>query len=160
MSFFSRKVEDPDLCFCQSVVLLMAGLSYVTTDIALRAIVKGVLVERNISDIFYDNLERLKGVDVKECYSSDRSVLLNQAEALFEITAKVYDYCDDNGKGHCLNALSVPITKMRLSRFELEPLIIKYFLPVLEKLDESISEQKKIKDWFMNNMLNIFMTTH
>ena len=85
MRLFAKSVTDPEVCFCQNVVELLSGLSKVTTSVAWIAITQRVLKERNLWGIIEKHADNLAGYIVRECYPSDRSVLMNHAEALFEI---------------------------------------------------------------------------
>lgn len=123
MRLFAKSVKDPDVCFCQNVVEVLSGLSHVTTNVAWIAIARRVLTERGLMGIIEEHAENLGGYIVKECYPSDRDVLMNHAEALFEIATSEINIneCPD-----VVVALSRVIRKMGLYDSEKKRLIIKY----------------------------------
>lgn len=123
MRFFAKSVTDPDVCFCQNVVEVLSGLSDVTTNVAWIAIARRVLTERGLMGIIEEHAENLGGYIVKECYPSDRDVLMNHAEALFEIATSEININECPG---AMVALSRVIRKMGLYDSEKKRLIIKY----------------------------------
>ena len=123
MRFFAKSVTDPDVCFCQNVVELLSGLSDITTNVAWIAITKRVLTERGLMGIIEEHAENLSGYIVKECYPSDRDILMNHAEALFEIASSGFNLLENP---HVTYVLSRIIKKMGLYNSEKKRLIIKY----------------------------------
>lgn len=123
MRLFAKRVCDPEVCFCQNVVEVVAGLSQHTTNVSWVAITRSVLTKRGLIDIIDKHADNLAGYIVKECYPSDRRVLLNHAEALFEIVTTGFDWRTTPG---AILALSRVIKKMGLNRSEKKQLIIKY----------------------------------
>lgn len=123
MRFFAKSVTDPDVCFCQNVVELLSALSDITTNVAWIAITRRVLTERGLMGIIEEHAENLSGYIVKECYPSDRDVLMNHAEALFEIATSEININECPG---VMVALSRVIRKMGLYDSEKKRLIIKY----------------------------------
>ena len=123
MRFFAKSVTDPDVCFCQNVVELLSGLSDITTNVAWVAITRRVLTERGLMGIIEEHAENLSGYIVKECYPSDRDVLMNHAEALFEIASSGFNLLENP---HVTYVLSRIIKKMGLYNSEKKRLIIKY----------------------------------
>ena len=123
MRLSAKRVSDPEVCFCQNVVEVIAGLSQYTTNVAWVAIARNVLTKRGLIDIIDKHADNLAGYIVKECYPSDRRVLLNHAEALFEIVTTGFDWKNTPG---AIVALGKVIKKMGLSRDEKKQLIIKY----------------------------------
>lgn len=123
MRLFAKSVTDPDVCFCQNVVEVISGLSDVTTNVAWIAIARKVLTERGLMGIVEKHAENLSGYIVKECYPSDRNVLMNHAEALFEIATSGVN---PNESPSIVVALGRVIKKMGLYNSEKKQLIIKY----------------------------------
>jgi len=136
MRFFAKSVTDPDVCFCQNVVELLSGLSDITTNVAWIAITKRVLTERGLMGIIEEHAENLSGYIVKECYPSDRDVLMNHAEALFEIASSGFNLLENP---HVTYVLSRIIKKMGLYNSEKKQLIIKYIYNG-DKSCESLAE--------------------
>lgn len=123
MRLFAKRVRDPEVCFCQNVIKVLDGLSYVTTNVAWIAIAKNVLTRRGLMDIVSKHANNLTDYIVEECYPSNRNELLNQAEALFEIISSGVNWQDYPG---ILVPLGKVIGKMGLSKLEKKKLIIKY----------------------------------
>lgn len=144
MSLFAKTVTDPEICFCRNVVDVLAGLSQATTNVAWMAIAKNVLTKRGLMDIIIRHGEKISGYKIKECYPSDRSELLNHAEALFEIVTTGIDWKMNTGG---VLALGRVIRKMGLHESEKKRLIIKYMLG---------GEDTKLNDFVANNMLSLF----
>lgn len=144
MRLFAKRVKDPEVCFCQNVVEVLDGLSQATTNVAWIAIAKRVLTERGLMDIIAKHADNLGGYIVEECYPSDRNVLLNQAEALFEIC-----YCEFDWKSNTNVSLALGrvIKKMGLYDSEKKRLIIKYMLG---------GENTEVNNIVANEMLNLF----
>lgn len=123
MRLFAKSVTDPDVCFCQNVVEVISGLSDITTNVAWIAIARRVLTERGLIGIIEKHAENLGGYIVRECYPSDRNVLMNHAEALFEIATSEINASENPS---VLLALGRVIKKMGLYDSEKKKLILKY----------------------------------
>lgn len=130
MRLFAKSVTDPDVCFCQNVVEILSALSRVTTSVAWISIAQRVLKERGLFHIIEEHANNLGGYIVRECYPSDRNVLMNHAEALFEIAT-----AESMWKQHpdILVQLSKVIRKMGLYDSEKRKLIIKFIMDSEEK---------------------------
>jgi hypothetical protein len=144
MRLFAKRVRDPEVCFCQNVVEVISGLSQATTNVAWLAIAKRVLTERGLIDIIAKHADNLGGYIVEECYPSDRNVLLNQAEALFEISNSEIDW---RSNPSIIVALSRVIKKMGLYDSEKKKLIIKYMYN---------GENSEINDMCADGLLDMF----
>ena len=138
MRLFAKRVRDPEVCFCQNVVEVINGLSQATTNVAWLAIARRVLTERGLIDIIAKHADNLGGYIVEECYPSDRNALLNQAEALFEISNCEIDWRSNP---------SISIKKMGLYESEKKRLIIKYMLG---------GENSEVNNILANEMLDLF----
>ena len=136
MRLFAKSVTDPDVCFCQNVVEVISGLSDITTNVAWGAITRRVLTERGLMGIIEKHAENLSGYIVKECYPSDRDVLMNHAEALFEIASSGFNLLENP---HVMYVLSRVIKKMGLYDAEKKRLLIKYIYNG-DKSCESLAE--------------------
>lgn len=123
MRLFAKSVTDPEVCFCQNVVELLSGFNRVTTSVAWIAITQRVLKERNLWGIIEKHADNLAGYIVRECYPSDRNILMYHAEALFEIATCEFDWRENP---NVLYQLSKVIKKMGLYESEKRKLIIKY----------------------------------
>lgn len=144
MRLFAKRVKDPEVCFCQNVVDVLSGLSHATTNVAWIAIAKRVLTERGLMDIVSKHADNLSGYIVEESYPTDRNLLLNQAEALFEIATSGIDWKENiNG----MLALGKVIKKMGLYESEKKRLIIKYMLS---------GNDPEVNNIVANEMLSLF----
>lgn len=144
MRLFAKRVRDPEVCFCQNVVEVINGLSQATTNVAWLAIARRVLTERGLIDIIAKHADNLGGYIVEECYPSDRNALLNQAEALFEISNCEIDWRSNPSISVALGRV---IKKMGLYDSEKKRLIIKYMLG---------GENSEVNNMLVNEMLDLF----
>ena len=141
MRLFAKRVRDPEVCFCQNLIEVIDGLSYVTTDVAWTAITKNVLTKRGLVDILVTHGDKIAGYIIEECYPSDRKVLLNYAEALFEIASSGVSLLENP---QVMYALAKVIRKMGLYDSEKKSLMNKYIY------------NGKADDTLLNMLLEVF----
>lgn len=144
MRFFAKRVSDPEVCFCQNVLQVIDGLSRVTTNVAWISIARRILNERGLMYIIDKHGDKIGGYIVEECYPSDRKVLMNHAEALFEIATSGIDWRVDY---QAISPLCSVIRKMGLYESEKKELILKYMYG---------GERNEFNNMLVEQMLRIF----
>lgn len=128
MKWFARHIRNHEVCFCQNVIDIWGELVPYTTDVTLREVTDRVLNERGLYDLFYKNINEISGNIVEDCYPYDRGILLNYAEALFDIATSVVDWINPSSDTRVYLVLSRITRKMKLSYDEKKYLIVKYLL--------------------------------
>ena len=146
MRLFAKSVTDPDVCFCQNLGVVLVGLNRGTTSVAWGAITRRVLSERGLLHILEEHGPKLDGYIVRECYPTDRKVLLNHAEALFEIATAESIWRE---KPDMMVPLTNVIKKMGLYDSEKRELIKKYILKDIHNLDGEL--QNMLLDSWVEN---------
>ena len=125
MGFFSKRVSDPDICFCRDFGEIVVRLNGYTTGVALSTVANAILQERGLLEIVQRHAEKIAGYNIQDCYNIDRAELLNRAEAIMELPYRISEN-DNNLRTRIMyNGLSI-LRRMNLLDSEKEIIIRKY----------------------------------
>lgn len=123
MGIFAKRVRNPEVCFIKNYLNVILGLSQDTTNVVWAPLGRDVLNERGLMAVYDEHAKNLGGYIVEDCYPTDRRVLMNYAEALFEVaTLRGTTHQNNNA----MVALMDVIKKMHLTDSELRELLRKY----------------------------------